>query len=377
MDSTSGVAILEAALDQFVACFEDLKDPRTGNAGLHGLHELLFIALCTVLSGGQGATDMARFAAAKEPFLRGFLKLENGLPSHDTFSRLFRLLDPEQFRAVFQRFMARFSETVQGVIAIDGKVLRRSFDRASNKSALHMVSAWGCDQRMVLAQIATEAKSNEITAVPKLLEMLSLKGTIVTVDALNCQREIAQKIVGQGGDYALALKGNQGTLHDDVVTYLNDPASKTITAKPVVDGDHGRIETRTATVSTNIEWLQDNHQWPGLAAIAKVHRTREIKGKTTSETAYYLLSADLSPERCNEAVRSHWGVENRLHWRLDVTMNEDQDRTRLGNAPHNLAVLRHMALNVMQKDKSKNSLRGKFMCAGWDDKYMARLMALF
>jgi predicted transposase YbfD/YdcC len=377
MDSTSGVAILEAALDQFVACFEDLKDPRTGNAGLHGLHELLFIALCTVLSGGQGATDMARFAAAKEPFLRGFLKLENGLPSHDTFSRLFRLLDPEQFRAVFQRFMARFSETVQGVIAIDGKVLRRSFDRASNKSALHMVSAWGCDQRMVLAQIATEAKSNEITAVPKLLEMLSLKGTIVTVDALNCQREIAQKIVGQGGDYALALKGNQGTLHDDVVTYLNDPASKTITAKPVVDGDHGRIETRTATVSTNIEWLQDNHQWPGLAAIAKVHRTREIKGKTTSETAYYLLSADLSPERCNEAVRSHWGVENRLHWRLDVTMNEDQDRTRLGNAPHNLAVLRDMALNVMQKDKSKNSLRGKFMCAGWDDKYMARLMALF
>jgi predicted transposase YbfD/YdcC len=377
MDSTSGVAILEAALDQFVACFEDLKDPRTGNAGLHGLHELLFIALCTVLSGGQGATDMARFAAAKEPFLRAFLKLENGLPSHDTFSRLFRLLDPEQFRAVFQRFMARFSETVQGVIAIDGKVLRRSFDRASNKSALHMVSAWGCDQRMVLAQIATEAKSNEITAVPKLLEMLCLKGTIVTVDALNCQREIAQKIVGQGGDYALALKGNQGTLHDDGVTYLNDPASKTITAKPVVDGDHGRIETRTATVSTNIEWLQDNHQWPGLAAIAKVHRTREIKGKTTSETAYYLLSADLSPERCNEAVRSHWGVENRLHWRLDVTMNEDQDRTRLGNAPHNLAVLRRMALNVMQKDKSKNSLRGKFICAGWDDKYMARLMALF
>jgi predicted transposase YbfD/YdcC len=377
MDSTSGVAILEAALDQFVACFEDLKDPRTGNAGLHGLHELLFIALCTVLSGGQGATDMARFAAAKEPFLRGFLKLENGLPSHDTFSRLFRLLDPEQFRAVFQRFMARFSETVQGVIAIDGKVLRRSFDRASNKSALHMVSAWGCDQRMVLAQIATEAKSNEITAVPKLLEMLSLKGTIVTVDALNCQREIAQKIVGQGGDYALALKGNQGTLHDDVVTYLNDPASKTITAKPVVDGDHGRIETRTATVSTNIEWLQDNHQWPGLAAIAKVHRTREIKGKTTSETAYYLLSADLSPERCNEAVRSHWGVENRLHWRLDVTMNEDQDRTRLGNAPHNLAVLRHMALNVMQKDKSKNSLRGKFLRAGWDDRYLARLLALF
>jgi predicted transposase YbfD/YdcC len=377
MDSTSGVPILEAALDQFIACFEGLKDPRTGNAGLHDLHELMLIALCAVLSGGQGATDMARFAVAKEPFLRGFLKLENGLPSHDTFSRLFRLLDPEQFRTVFQRFMARFSVTVQGVIAIDGKVLRRSFDRASNKSALHMVSAWGCDQRLVLAQIATDAKSNEITAVPKLLEMLSLKGSIVTVDALNCQREIAQKIVDQGGDYALALKGNQGTLHDDVIRYFNDPASKAITAKPDVDGDHGRIETRTATVSTDIKWLQDNHQWPGLAAIAKVERTRETKAKTTSETAYYLLSAELSPERCNEAVRSHWGVENRLHWRLDVTMNEDQDRTRLDNGPLNLAVLRHMALNVMQKDKSKNSLRGRFLRAGWDDRYMVQLLGLF
>jgi predicted transposase YbfD/YdcC len=219
---------------------------------------------------------MEAFAVAKEPFLRGFLKLENGLPSHDTFSRLFRLLDPEQFRTVFQRFMARFAETIQGVIAIDGKVLRRSFDRASGKSALHMVSAWGCEQRLVLAQIATDAKSNEITAVPKLLEMLSLKGTIVTVDALNCQREIAQKIFDQGGDYALALKGNQGTLHDDVVTYFNDPASQTVAAEPKVDGDHGRIETRTATVSTDVKWLQDNHQWPGLAAIAKVDRTLRI-----------------------------------------------------------------------------------------------------
>jgi len=361
-------------LDQFITCFEELKDPRTGNAGLHDLHELLMIALCTVLSGGQGATHMAAFAAAKEPFLRGFLKLENGLPSHDTFSRLFRLLEPEQFRAAFQRFMARFSETVQGVVAIDGKVLRRSFDRASGKSALHMVSAWGCEQRMVLAQIATDAKSNEITAVPKLLEMLSLKGAIVTVDALNCQREIARKIVDQGGDYALALKGNQGTLHDDVSTYFDDPASKTTTAKPVVEGDHGRIETRTATVCTDIDWLED-HRWPGLTAIGKVVRTRETTTKTTTETAYYLLSSALSPERFNPVARSHWGVENRLHWRLDVVMNEDQDRTRLDNGPHNLAVLRHMALNVMQKDTTKQSLRGKFMRAGWDDRYLARLLA--
>src|ERR1700724_2703750 len=224
MDSTSGMQSPEDELDQFIACFEGLKDPRTGNAGLHDLHELLVIALCTVLSGGQGATHMAAFAVAKEPFLRGFLKLENGLPSHDTFSRLFRLLDPGEFRTVFERFMARFAKTVQGVVTIDGKVLRRSFDRASGKSVLHMVSAWGCEQRMVLAQIAADEKSNEITAVPKLLRMLSLKDAIVTVDALNCQRAIAQQIGAQGGDYALALKGNQATLHDDVRLFLDDPA---------------------------------------------------------------------------------------------------------------------------------------------------------
>src|SRR5271166_4205827 len=204
----------------------------------------------------------------------------------------------------------------------------------------------------------TAAHQVPITAVPKLLEMLRLKGTIVTADALNCQRAIAQQIVDQGGDYALALKGNQGTLHDDVVLYLDDPASKAITAEPVVEADHGRIETRTATVSTDIAWLNKDHHWPGLAAVGKVERRRETAGKTTSETAYYLLSAPLPPERFNEVVRSHWGVENRLHWRLDVVMNEDQDRSRLGNGPHNLAVLRHMALNVMQKDGEKGSLRG-------------------
>ena len=188
------------ALDQFSACWEGLVDPRTGNAALHDFHELLLIALCAVLCGGQGAVDMALFAKAKEPFLRDFLKLKNGAPSHDTFSRLFRQLNPDRFRAAFQRFMTRFSEQCHGVVAIDGKVLRRSFDRASGKSALHMVSAWGCDQRLVLAQIATDAKSNEITAAPKLLATLSLKGAIVTADALNCQRAIARQIVEQGGD---------------------------------------------------------------------------------------------------------------------------------------------------------------------------------
>lgn len=364
-------------LEQFGACWEGIEDPRSGNAALHDFHELLMMALCCVLCGGQGAVDMALFAEAKEPFLRSILTLANGLPSHDTFSRLFRNLDPDQFRESFQRFMAQFSEQLQGVVAIDGKVLRRSFDRASGKSPLHMVSAWGSEQRLVLAQIATDAKSNEITAVPKLLRMLALKGTIVTADALNCQRNIAEQIVAQEGDYALALKANHATLYADVVLLLDDPELKASTSAPVVEADHGRIETRTAMVSTEINWLQKQHQWPGLKAIGKVVRVRQTAEKTTTETAYYLLSRVLSPERFNQVVRQHWGVENSLHWRLDVVMNEDQDRTRMGHGPHNLAVLRHMAINAMQKEGSKGSLRGKFKRAGWDDDYLFRLLELF
>ncbi len=364
-------------LEQFGSCWEGLEDPRSGNAALHDFHELLMIALCCVLCGGQGAVDMALFAEAKESFLRSFLTLANGVPSHDTFSRLFRNLDPDQFRDSFQRFMAQFSEQMQGVVAIDGKVLRRSFDRASGKSALHMVSAWGCRQRLVLAQIATDAKSNEITAVPKLLKMLTLKGAIVTADALNCQRAIAEQIVTQGGNYALALKGNQGTLFEDVVLLLDDAELQASTSGPVVEADHGRIETRTAMVSTEIDWLTKQHQWPGLKAIGKVMRVRETADNASTETAYYLLSTALTPERFNEVVRQHWGVENSLHWRLDVVMNEDQDRTRMGHGPHNLAVLRHMAINAMQKEGSKGSLRGKFKRAGWDDDFLFRLLELF
>jgi predicted transposase YbfD/YdcC len=367
----------QETLEQFGSCWEGLEDPRTSNATLYDFHEMLIIALCCVLCGGQGPTDMALFAELKEPFLRGFLSLKHGVPKHDAFSRLFRALDPDQFRDAFQRFMAQFSEQVQGVVAVDGKVLRRSFDRASGKSALHMVSAWGSEQRLVLAQVATDAKSNEITAVPKLLKMLTLKGTIVTADALNCQRTIAAQIVEQGGDYALALKGNQGTLHEDVVLLVDDPETKSATAQPVVDADHGRIETRTATVSTEIDWLQKQHQWPGLKAVGKVVRMRETAEKTTTETAYYLLSSELTPERFNEVARQHWGVENSLHWRLDVVMNEDQDRTRMGNGPENLAILRHIAINAMQKEGSKGSLRGKFKRASWNEDYLTRLLTLF
>jgi len=240
-----------------------------------------------------------------------------------------------------------------------------------------MVSAWGSEQRLVLAQIATDAKSNEITAVPMLLRMLALKGMIVTADALNCQRAIAEQIVAQKGDYALAAKGNQRTLYNDVVLLLDDPELKASISAPLVEADHGRIETRTAMVSTEIDWLQKQHQWPGLKAIGKVVRMRETADKSTTETVYYLLSRGLSPERFNQVARQHWGIENSLHWRLDVVMNEDQDRTRMEHGPHNLAVLRHMAINAMQKEGSKSSLRGKFKRAGWDDEYLHRLLELF
>jgi len=362
-------------MEGFKACFEGLHDPRTGNAGRHDLLEMLMIALCTVLCGGEDCTDMAEFARTKLEFLRGFLQLEHGAPSHDTFSRLFRLLDPEQFRDCFQRFMAGFAEACQGVVAIDGKVLRRSFDKASGKSALHMVSAWGCEQRLVLGQIATDAKSNEITAVPKLLKILSLEGSIVTVDALNCQREIAQQVIDQKGDYVMALKGNQGTLHDDVRTFLDDPKAKLSISASTVDADHGRIETRTAMISTDISWLQEDHKWPGLAAVGKVVRIREMADKTTTETAYYLLSTPMTPERFGEVVRSHWAIENRLHWCLDVTMNEDQMRNRMDHAPQNLAILRHMALNLIRTETSKGSLRKKFRRAAWSDSFLAKVLA--
>jgi predicted transposase YbfD/YdcC len=343
-----------------------------------------------VLCGGQTAVDMAEFAGDKEEFLRGFLTLEHGVPSHDTFSRVFRLLDPEQFRTCFQVFMGRFAEAAHGIIAIDGKVLRHSFDTAREQSPLHMVSAWGCDQRLVLAQVATDAKSNEITAVPKLLEMLSLTGTIVTVDALNCQRDIAQRdiaqqviaqqviaqqVIAQGGDYVFALKGNQGTLHADVTQFLDDPDVTPTSTHTTVDGDHGRIETRTSTVSTDIAWVQEIHRWPGLAAVGKVTRTREMTAKITTQTAYDLLSTPLSAERFGHAARSHWNVENNLHWVLDVTMNEDMLRNRRDNGPHNLAVLRHRAINLITKEPSKGSLRVKIKRAGWKDAYLAKLLA--
>ncbi len=373
MDSNHGI---RSWRPPFEGCFSDLEDPRDSNAR-HNLHEILVIALCTMLCGGQDCTDMALFGRAKEPFLRQFLRLRHGIPSHDTFSRVFRLLDPVQFHGCFLGFMQRFAESTRGVPAIDGKTLRHSFDRAAGSSALHLIAAWAADQRLVLGQLAIYGKSNEITAIPKLLEMHTLKGTIVTIDAMGCHREIARQIVDQGGDYLLALKGNQTTLHADVALFLDDPEVLGDSSDSDVDAGHGRIETRNAMVSSDIAWLQDQHGWPGLAAIGKIQRSREIGDKTTSETVYYLLSTKLSAKRFNQAARGHWGIENSLHWVLDVTMNEDQTRNRKDHGPGNLAMLRRMAMNLARLEPSKGSMKGKLKRAGWSNDHLAQLLAQF
>jgi len=362
-------------MERFTACFADLEDPREDNAR-HELQEILVIALCAMLCGAEDCSDMALFGRAKQPFLRQFLKLRHGIPSHDTFSRVFRLLDPAQFHACFLRFMQDFAAAAQGVIAIDGKALRRSFDRAAQKSPLHLVSAWAVGCRLLLGQVATDEKSNEITAVPKLLEMISLKGAIVTADALNCQRTIAAKVIEKDGNYVLALKGNQATLFEDVRLYLDDPAHASMlsASEPEVEGDHGRIETRQAFICHKVDWLRD-HAWPGLEAVGKVTRSREINGVISQETAYYLLSTSLPAARFGEVVRAHWGIENSLHWVLDVTMNEDQSRNRKDHGPQNMALLRRWALNACKLEGSDGSIKGKLKHAAWNDDFLARLLS--
>jgi predicted transposase YbfD/YdcC len=361
-------------MEAFAAVFEELDDPRTGNAKRHLLLEILMIALCTVASGGETCADMALFGQVKQAFLKRFLALPHGVPSHDTFSRVFRLLDPAQFRTCFAAFMRRFAEACEGVAAVDGKTLRRSFDAASSASPLHLVSAWACEQRLVLGRLAVDSKSNEITAVPKLLKPLALKGTIVTADALNRQRATAGQIISQGGDHALALKGNRGTLLEDVRAFLDDPATP-LTAAAETDAGHDRVEQRQAGLTRDIGWLQERHAWPGLQAVGKITATRATGGGTTVKTRYCLLSTALSPERFNQVVRSRWGIENQLHWVLDVVTNEDQTRNRKGHGPENLAMPRRLALNLARLETSTSSLRGKLKRAGWDDSFLARLLA--
>ncbi len=355
---------------------EPLEDPRHGNAERHSLHDILVIALCTILCGGETCTDMALFGHSKREFLESFLPLRNGIPSHDTFSRVFRLLDPESFRRWFLGFMGQFAQGCEGVLAIDGKTLRRSYDRAEGQSPLHLVSAWAAVQRLVLGQLAVDGKSNEITAVPKLLELLALPGMVVTADAMHCQRQLSQQVLDQGADYVLALKGNQESLNEDVRLFLDDPATRVAQATQTNKG-HGRIEIRTASVSSDVAWLQERHQWPGLAAVGKITASRRLGDRTSVESRYYLLSQACSPERFNAIAREHWGIENRLHWMLDVVFNEDQSRNRKDHCPENLALMRKLALNLARLEPSKGSMRGKLKRAGWDNDYLIIILSQF
>lgn len=362
-------------MEEFSKLFEGVNDPRRSNATRHDLHEMLMIALLCVLCGGEGCHDMSLFGRSKERFLRRFMALKHGIPSHDAFSDLFNALDPKGFQQVMLRLLGDFARNLARgsdlVIAIDGKALRRSFDKASGKSPLHLVQAFAVQARLVLGQVAVDQKSNEITAIPELLALLDVRGRIITADAMHTQRATADAVCARGGDYVLAQKGNQATLFQDAKLYLDDPeAADHCQSFQSVDAGHGRIETRTAVISTDIGWLQERHGWPGLAAIGKVTATREANGKQSRQSRYFLLSLPLTPERFIDVTRSHWAIENSLHWVLDVTMNEDQARNRTGNGAENLALLRRMALNLARSEPTKGSMRGKIKKAGWSDDFM-------
>lgn len=368
---------MEAVVEEdFSGLFAGVEDPRRSNATRHNLHEMLMIGLLSTMSGGETCSDMALYGRIKEDFLRQFMRLEHGIPSHDAFSDLFNALDPANFQKVLLRLVKDFAQDLEEVVAVDGKALRRSFDRASGKSALHLVQAFATGTRLLLGQVAVDDKSNEISAMPKLIDLLDVKGRIITADAMHTQRQTAQAITQAGGDYVLALKGNQGTLYEDVKLFLEDEApignGATITT---TDSRHGRLETRTAFITDEVEWLKARHHWPGLAAIGKVTGLRETPdGKTSEQTRYYILSASLTAERFLGAVRAHWAIENSLHWVLDVTMNEDGLRNRTDNGPENLALLRRLALNIARAEPSKGSMRSKIKKAAWSDQFAINMI---
>jgi predicted transposase YbfD/YdcC len=364
--------------------FATLEDPRVERTKLHPLLSIIAIALLAVICEAESWDEIAQFGEAKEGWLRSFLDLPHGIPAHDTFNRVFAALDPEQFQACFRAWMQAVAEVLPAqVIALDGKTVRGSHDRANGKAAIHMVSAWASANRLVLAQVKVDAKSNEITAIPELLRVLALEGCIVTIDAMGCQREIAQQIIDQGGDYVLALKDNQETLSNDVVEMFAHAQAHTIEELVVdesqsVGKGHGRIEKRRYRVIADpdvLAWLEEGHHWPGLGAIGMVEAERRIGEKRTRESRYYLLHTPLTAKAFGEATRSHWGIENQVHWVLDVVFHEDQSRIRHGYAAANFTVLRHLALNLLRQQQAKRlSIRAKRLRAAWDHDFLLQIL---
>jgi predicted transposase YbfD/YdcC len=358
--------------------FADIPDPRINRTRRHELVDILVIAVCTLLCGGEGFNDMEDFGYAKEDWFRTFLKLPNGIPTHDTFNRLFSALAPECFLESFLAWTQSIREAVgEEIVAMDGKALRRAM---KNGGMPYVVSAWAVRNGLVLGQLRVDEKSNEITAVPKLLRALDLAGCIVTLDAMGCQKRIAREIIEADANYVLALKGNQETVHDEVRSYLDDAmihAPGELAYTQTIEKDHGRIETRRYWQSERLDWFADRKDWEGLHSIGVVESIRQTDEKIQTERRYFLSSLPLDVLRFSHAVRSHWGIENQLHWILDVQFNEDQSRARTGHAAENLATLRRLALNLLKRDTTKKrGIKGKQKNAGWSHPYLLHLLGL-
>jgi predicted transposase YbfD/YdcC len=360
----------------FLDCFGDLPDPRCGNAQRHDLLELVTIALAATLCGAESCVDFELFARSKEPFLREFLTLQGGIPSHDTFSRLFRLLDPAAFSACLTRFAARLADAGQkGPLALDGKGLRCAMAKLRETSPVAMVNAFASASGLALGLVGVPPGTGEIAALRALLELLDVKGRTVTADAMHCQIETAQAIIDKKADYVLTLKSNRFEMYDDAVLFMDDPVVAAASEASTADADHGRIETRRARIVTDVAWLAERHGFPGLRALGEIVATREDKtGRTATRRRLFALSQPISAEALLEMVRSHWGIENQLHWVMDVIFDEDRSRARTDNAPLNLAVLRRIALNLAKTNPAKGSIRGKLKRAGWDNSFLAALM---
>ena len=353
-------------METFTSCFSVVEDPRAGNAR-HDLLELMFVALAAVLCGAEDCTDMAAFARAKLDFLRQVVKLEHGPPSHDTFSRVFRLLAPEPFEAAFAKFTATFAGALKGVVAIDGKALRGAYERGRKSSPLHLVNVWAAEARLVIGQRLAPGR-NEVLGAQQALALLSLEGCIVTADALHCRADTAQVILDTGADYALALKANQPTLLAQAQALI-EAADPAVEAIPGPAKAHDRVEGRAALVvaATHIDF-------PGLAAVGRVETHCKRAGAPEPIIVrFFLLSTPLSSERLLEVAQTHWTIENQLHWVLDVALLEDASRSRKDNAPQNLAIIRKMALNTLRQHPDKGSIKTKIKRAGWDETFLLSL----
>lgn len=363
----------------FLDYFKDLPDPRQRGKVIYPLDEVLLFCLLAVLGGAETFVDIALFGEKKIGLLRRFRPFRDGTPSHDHLGDIFATLDAVQFQRCFVAWVAALTGAPADVIAIDGKTLRRSYQKKGAKAPIHMVSAFAARQRLVLGQVKVADKSNEIVAIPALLAMMAIEGAIVTIDAMGCQREIAQQILDQKADYVLALKGNQATLREDVEFFAAEQKANgfkdtKISRHETVDGDHGRIETRTYTVIHDVAWLQARHDWPGLRGVIMVESTREVANKIERETRFYITSLAWPAIQLGSVVRSHWAVENSLHWVMDMIFRDDECRIRTDHAPANFTTLRHIALNLIRNAPGKESLRLKRKVAAWDDDFLASLI---